>query len=108
MGHTNITSVRDKFDMSSLLIADILYILMASETKIDSSFPTNQFPIHGYSTIYRLDQSEKAGGTIMFIKDTLTTFSLDEYVFPVSVEVFCIELHLRKNNGLSVAASILI
>lgn len=43
----------------------------------------------------------------MFIKDTLTTFSLDRSIFLVAVEAFCIELHIRKKNGLSVAASIL-
>lgn len=48
IGHINITSVRNKFDMFSFLIADKLYVSMVSETKIDSSFPTNQFSIHEY------------------------------------------------------------
>ena len=32
-------------------------IFMISETKIDYSFPINQFIIDGYSTPYRLDRN---------------------------------------------------
>ena len=41
--------------MLSLLFHGVLDILMICETKIDDFFPTEQFIIEGYSTIYRLD-----------------------------------------------------
>ena len=39
---------------------------MICETKIDGSFPTEQFIIEGYSTIHRLDRNDRGGG-IMFL-----------------------------------------
>ena len=38
-----------------------LDILLISETKIDSSFPTAQFQIEGYTT-YSLDRNANGGG----------------------------------------------
>ena len=57
--------------------------------------------IQGYSTVYRLDQISKGGGIMLFVKDGIITFPLDRYSFPVGLEAFCIELNLRKKNGLS-------
>ena len=37
--HTNINSIRNKFDMLSSMVKDNIDILMVSETNLDSSFP---------------------------------------------------------------------
>ena len=50
----NIKSIKNKFEMLSLLFHQEIDILMISETKMDHSFPTEQFIIEGYSKIYRL------------------------------------------------------
>ena len=39
----------------SSLIGGKIDILMISETKLDATFPTNQFFIQGCLTVYRLD-----------------------------------------------------
>ena len=41
--HLNINSVRNKFDLLSVIIKNDIDILMISETKVDSSFPNGQF-----------------------------------------------------------------
>ena len=74
MGHININSIRNTLDMLSSLIAGRLDILMIGETKIDTSSSTNQFLMHGYSTIYRFDRNDNKGGNMLFVKDNLTTF----------------------------------
>ena len=55
MGHLNINSIRNKFELFLSLIGGKIDILMISETKLDATFPTNLFFIRGYSTVYRLD-----------------------------------------------------
>ena len=69
------------------------------ETKIDDSFPTERFIIEVYSTIYRLDKNDRGGGIMLIVKDNLLTSRLDKYCFPNEIEIFCIELNLRKKNG---------
>ena len=50
------------------MIKDNGDILLISETKIDSSFPTAQFHIDGY-IIYRSDRNENGGGLLLYIRD---------------------------------------
>ena len=50
------------------MIKDNGDILLMSETKIDSSFPTAQFHIDGY-IIYRSDRNENGGGLLLYIRD---------------------------------------
>ena len=49
------------------MIKDNVDILLTSETKIDSSFPTAQFHIDGY-IIYRRDRNENGGGLLLYIR----------------------------------------
>ena len=52
------------------MIKDNVDILLTSETKIDSSFPTAQFHIDGY-IIYRCDRNENGGGLLLYIRDMM-------------------------------------
>ena len=54
----NINSLGNKFTPLSTMIKDNVYMLLISETKIDSSFSTAQFHIDGY-TICGCDRNEK-------------------------------------------------
>ena len=55
IAHLNINSLRNKFEFLISLIKDNTDFLMISETKLDQSFPTNQFMINGFSIPFRLD-----------------------------------------------------
>ena len=57
----------------SSLLHGVTYILMICETKIDDSFPTQQFIIEGYSTIYKLDRNDKGVEIMLLVKDNLLT-----------------------------------
>ena len=52
----NINFVTNKFDSLVFVVNNNSDILMISETKLDSSFFTRQFSIHGFSEPYRFDQ----------------------------------------------------
>ena len=89
--------------MLSLLFHGVIDILLICETKIDDSFPTDQFIIEGYSIIYRLDRNDRGGEIMLIVKDNLLTSRLDKYCFSGETEIFCIELNLRKKQMANVS-----
>ena len=60
----NINSLCNKFDSLVRMLHNNLDIPLISETNIDSSFPTVQFHIEGYTT-YRLDRNANGGGILL-------------------------------------------
>ena len=62
----NVNSLVSKFDELKVIGEGIFDILIINETKLDASFPLNQFCINGFSTPYRLDQNRN-GGELIFL-----------------------------------------
>ena len=50
---------------------DTLDIIMVSETKIDDSFPENQFLIEGYAKPFRRDRNSHGGGLLIYRRDDI-------------------------------------
>ena len=48
IGHLNINSLRNKFEMIMDILNGVIDILVVSETKLDDSFPFSQICIDGY------------------------------------------------------------
>ena len=46
--HLNINSIKNKFESVWELVKNIVDIFLLSESKLDSSFPDDQFSIPGY------------------------------------------------------------
>ena len=44
---------------------------MISETKLESSFPTNQFLIEAFSAPFRFDRNNEAGGIVIYIRNDI-------------------------------------
>ena len=86
--HLNINSVINTFDLLSDIIKNNIYILMISETKLDSSFPNGQFQIRSYSEPYRLDRNGNGGGALVFIQEDIATKLINSQM---KVEGFSIE-----------------
>ena len=72
----NINSLRNKFDSLVQILHNNLDILSISKTKIDSSFPTAQFQIEGY-TNYRLDRNVNGGGILLCISENIPSTLLN-------------------------------
>ena len=69
----NINSYRNKSASLSTMIKYYVELLLISEIKTDSSFPTAQFHIDGY-TIPRRDKDENGGGLLFYVReDVLST-----------------------------------
>ena len=75
-------------------------IPLINKTEIDGTFPTSQFLMSGYSNIYRLDRNDKGRGIMLFVKDNLITSPVSGFCFSEKIEIFCVELNLRKQKWL--------
>ena len=70
---------------------------MTSETKLVSTFPSNQFTIEGYAAPIRLDSNGRGGGIILYIREDIPARLLITSL-PKDFEGFFIELNLRKKK----------
>ena len=98
IGHLNINSICNKFEMLSSSVAQYVNILMLSETKLDSTFPSTQFLINGFSVNHRLDRNSKSGGILLYVRDKVIVLPLNRYSLPLHIEILFFELNLRNRK----------
>ena len=75
--HLNINSIRNKIDILACLVRGAVDIMLISESKINDSFPTNQFLIPGFSTPYRKDRDGKGGGILLYVRQDIPSKRLN-------------------------------
>ena len=74
--------------MLSPSIAQYVDILMLPETKLNSTVPSTQFLINGFSVPHRLDQNIKGGGILLYVRDKIIVLPLNRYSLPPHIEIF--------------------
>ena len=90
IGHLNINSIRNKFEMLPLSGAQYVDILMLSETELDSTFPPVQFLINGFSVLHILARNSKGGGILLYVRDKIVALSLNRYSPSPHIERFIV------------------
>ena len=75
-------------------------LLVVGETKLDDSFPQNQFKISGFSLPYRLDRNRNEDGVMISVREELPSKGLLQHIFPNDIEALVIEINLRKTKFL--------
>ena len=96
-GQLNINSLRNKFPLLSEIISENIDIFLVTETKIDKSFPTNQFRIPGFSMPYRLDRNQFGGGIMIYVREGIPSKLLK---LETDYEGLLFELNLKKEKWL--------
>ena len=94
--HININSLRNKFEILRSLLSELLDVLMITETKLDNSFPEQQFHIEGFNIPFRLDRNRHGGGLLLYVRNNINAVFLKSYVFPDNIEAFFIEILLKS------------
>ena len=102
----NINSNRNKFDLLSHYVCSNIDISITTETKLDQSFPSGQFLLHGYSEPLRLDRNQFGGGLLVFIREAIPCSILN--IKQLTIEALFIEINLRKKSACHVAHTTLI
>ena len=70
ISHLNINSIGNKFEPLKNIINGNLNILVLTESKIDQSFPNQEFRIDGYTSI-RLDRDIHGGGVLVYVREDI-------------------------------------
>ena len=92
----NINSLANKIEPLKNIIGNNLDVLIIVETKLDGSFPTNQFSIDGFRQPFRLDRNKNGGGIMVYVREDIPSNKLNKYNFKKNVECLFIEINLRK------------
>ena len=100
IAHLNINSISEKFDHLSFIIRGNIDILVVGETKLDETFPVNQFHIEEYSQPYRKDRNRNGGGVMIFVREDLPSKQLFKHTLLENIEALIIEINLRKTKFL--------
>ena len=100
IGHLNINSLRNKFESLKLLVRGNIDILVITESKLDNTFPSQQFAIEGYSLPYRLDKNAASGGVIIYVREDIPSRELSFVNGNYNIEGIFIEINLRKTKWL--------
>ena len=92
----NINSIRNKFDLLSHYVCGNIDILIITETKLDKSFPSGQFLLHGYSEPFRLDRNQFGGDLLVFIREDIPCSILN--IKQLTIKAFFIEINFKKSG----------
>ncbi len=82
IGNLNVNSLISKFEELKIKIKGKVDILVLTETKLDSSFPINQFYIDGYKSPYRQDRNRNGGGVMIYVREDIPSKELNSHNFP--------------------------
>ena len=96
IGQLNINSIRNKIDALKTIISGKMDILVVTETKLDDTFPINQFLIDGFSTPFRLNRDSRGGGVMIYIREDIPCRKLETHKTPDNFEGIVFEINLRK------------
>ena len=96
IGHLNINSLRNKFEILESSIAVNLDMLMISETKLDESFPVSQFLIPAFENPNRLDRSSSGGGIMPYIRQAIPFKLLKSSGLSANAEALLVEVKINK------------
>ena len=104
IGQLNINSLRYKFQAITEIIINNIDILILTETKLDHTFPLNQFRIPGYRTPYRKDRDRDGGGVMIYVREDIPSDILRRHKLDENIEAIFIEVNLRTTKFLLIAA----
>ena len=69
-------------------------------SKLDDSFPTDQFLLDGFPKPYRLDRCSNGGGLLHYIKGDISSLFLTNLRLPDNVEYLFTEINMRNKKWL--------
>ena len=89
--------MRNKFSSIVELVKDNIDALLISETKINSSFPSEQFAIDNYE-IFRRDRNCFGGGLMFYVNENISCRELSPEQNDSNFEIIFLEIALRNRK----------
>ena len=73
---------------------------MASEKKLDETFPGGQFLMDGFTPPYRMDINKNGGGIVFYLREDIPSRQISFKNDDKDIEHFFVEINLRKKKWL--------
>ena len=99
LGHLNVNSLRSKIEAVEELMRNNIDISLFSDTKLDETFPNQQFKISGYKT-FRRDRNKYGGGIMFYINKNIPCKTVNVEGLPDNRQVTLIELSIESQKWL--------
>ena len=97
--HLNLNSFKSKCAFVEDIIK-LFDVLLVSESKLDHTFPNDQFRINNGYKIFRLNRNRFVGGLILYINENVPCKPLQGHVHLPSFEVIAIEFYQNYQKWL--------
>ena len=104
IGHLNINSLRNKFELLMHQIKENIDILMIPETKLVESFPSSQFLVNGFSSPHHLDRTSNDGDILLYIREDIPSKPLP-IERDLTLEAFFVEINLHSKKKWLISCS---
>ena len=101
LGHLNVNSLRNKIEAVEELMRNNIDISLFSETKLDETFPNQQFKISGYKMFGR-DRNKHGGGIMSYIDEKILCKTVNVEGLPDDCEVTLIQLSIKSRKWLCI------
>ena len=98
VAHLNINLIRSKFILAESIVK-VCDLFLVSESKLDSTFPMNQFHVCGFK-VFRRDPNRFGGSLILYINKNIPCGSLTDHPTFANSELIAIEIHQKKRRWL--------
>ena len=95
IGHLNVNSLRNEFAAIDELMKNKINICFISETKVDESFPNQQFKINGYK-MFRKDRDRFGGGLMFYVNEQIPSKVLSLESIPMDIELILLEFTVKS------------
>ena len=82
------------------MLAEVLDVVMISETKFDDSFPEAHFHIC-FRTPFRLDRNKYGGRILLHVRNNINAVLLTDHVSPNNIKAFFIEIKVNSCKWLA-------
>ena len=99
IGNLNINSIFNRFNQLKARIESKVDIIAVTETKLDSTFPTSQLYVNGFTRPIRLDGNRNGEGVPIYIRRDIPSKELENHL-PNDIQGMFIKLNLRKTKWL--------
>ena len=100
IGQLFINSLPNKFESLVHIVKGNIDILIITETKLDMSFPINQFNMEGYFPPFRADRSANGGGVAIYVRNDIPCTLMRNYPRTTNLEGIFLEMNIRKSKWL--------
>ena len=104
IGHLNINSLKNKFELLMHQIKENIDILMIPETKLVESFPSSQFLVNGFSSPHHLDRTSNDGDILLYIREDIPSKPLP-IERDLTLEAFFVEINLHSKKKWLISCS---